>query len=315
MTPRSWFDFSLLLIAFFAACQPIRPTADVTSIPAAEPAVPSTSTTGATDCPILANQPIDLLVESKWQAGDARRYRASFSRTPVQDGEERSTITTSYAMSVTVLDADEDGFIMEWQSIAMLPTPRKIRLEYSTTPFGEFTELRNVDELQALVEPHVVLQDILGSAPSDQRIETIINDPDAVTALIANDVQAYHAIYGLYFTEATPYLQEQASTLPATDTPGTITIRITPTRYDAAKGCLHLLWQSDWKADPTPTSTRTSIWRQAQVAGASTVQTRVLLDLDLNTSWLQSLEIERKRILDGDGQLERLRLTYVSPTE
>jgi hypothetical protein len=290
MSPRSWFCLSLLLLELLAACQPIRPI-DVTPANPPVAAVPSTSTTGASDCPLLGDQPLDLIIAPNWQEGDTRRYKATYSRTVIKGGEEDPTLTTSYAMAVVVLQAPVNGFVLEWNSIAMVPNPRKIRLEYTTTLYGEFDELRNLEELQDLIEPLSPEQGVL------------LLDPEQASTLITNDVRDFHAVFGLYFTKPKPFWFDESATLTPYDISGINRVHIELLRYDPEIGCLHLLTQTEWHPLPL------------QRGGDVTAHSTILYNLDLNTGWLQSIDIERTFIVDGNGRIEELHLTYVPPAE
>jgi hypothetical protein len=239
----------------------------------------------------LSDQPLDLIITPNWQEGEARRYQATYSRTYIIAGEEKPTLTTSYAMSVTVLQAPMNGFVLEWRYMAMLPGPRKIRLEYTTTPYGEYIEIRNLDELQDLIEPLSVESGVL------------LLDPEQASILITNNVRDYHALFGLYFTTSEPFSFEESATLTPYNIQGINENYIELLRYDPAIGCLHLLAQREWHSRPL------------QSAGDVIAQSSILYNLDLNTGWMQSIDIKRTIIVDGNGRIERLQMNYVPPDQ
>lgn len=312
MLPRSWFYLSLLVAILIAGCQPIRPVAELTPTPDKAPAavVPSTTTVGATDCPILADQPIDLIITPQWQEGEVRRYQASRSTTKIRDGESDPTIITTSALTVTVLSAGEDGYVLEWRYITLLSRLRRVRLEYATNELGEFANARNLHEIEIEYDPLDIWQlenlrraRVTDREDVDRSVERLLSDPERFTAFVANDIQTYHFIYGLYFTEATPFVLEQPAILTES---GTHHITVTPLRYDATQGCLHILWQSDLEVEPTDDKFERDPF---------TVQTKVTTELDLNTGWIQTIDIERTTLIAGNGQIERLHLTYSPPAE
>lgn len=301
MLPRTWFYLILLFAIFLAACQPIRAIDDETT-PAA--AVPATSTTGQSGCPRLTGEPLDLIIAPNWQQGESQRYRVSYSRTSVEEDEEQPTLTTSYAMSVTVLEASEAGYLMEWQYIAMLPVPRKVRLIYEATPYGEFVALRNLAELQDTLEA-VATQLLLSPNSLLPARGTVAHRAlmKQAASVIASDVQAFHAIYGLYFTEQPIFSLNQETLLPVIDIRGTDTFRISLMRYGAAKGCLNLFISSEWQADI------------GELVIPYTVETSSTFDLDLNTGWPKTVRLWRTNIMDGEGQVEYIDVTHLPPAE
>jgi hypothetical protein len=297
----------LIWWALLSACQPIQP---VDGEPDAAPSttVTSTTSTGAVDCPIVTDQPIDLIISPQWAAGDARLYRASHKLTRIDHDREKPTITTSYSMSVTVLKADAEGFIMEWPFLAFSPSQHKVRLEYAVSPAGEFVELRNADQLQEVINYFV--QQILippgQPAPSTYFDEIPAEVIEQATSLVTDSVRTYHAVYGLYFTSAEPYRWEQRAVMLGNRT-GSLHTKVTLIRYSAEERCLHLDWETVWEADPlgsTPGMELTIV-----------LERRAHYVFDLNTGWPQNVTMEVTSIVNGIGQSEQLTLTPVPPTD
>ena len=299
MSPRSWFSRWLLLLCMLAACQPIR-AVDLTPTPVA--VVPSTTTSGMEGCQSLLEPPSDLIITPAWQAGEARRYQASYSRTPIKNGDEQPTLTTSYALSVTVLQASEAGYVMEWRYVAMFPNPQRIRLEYTVSPYGEFIAVRNVDELKDLIDA-VATQ--MALAPGNPIPVATADDPppphEQALAVITNDIRAFHAPYGLYFTDTVEQQWDTVSILPPNEMAGTDNNNVMLARYDPANGCLDLFQNSKW--NPKTWATFQSI----------TVESTARYDLDPDSGWPRNVSIKHTSIVGGEGQVEELSLTSASP--
>jgi hypothetical protein len=304
--------FCLLTSLLLTACQPIRPVdVDPVAAPAASIVTSSTTTTGAVDCPIVTDQPVDLIIQPQWKAGDARLYRASHKLTRIDHDREKPTITTSYSMSVTVLEASDDGFVMEWPLLAFSPSPRKVRLEYAVSPYGEFMELNNAGQLQEVINYFVQQLLIIPGQPlpSTYLDEIPAEVIEQATTMTTDTVRTFHAIYGLYFTNADPYQWEQPVTMPFGNT-GTLHTQATVMRYGAQEGCLHLHWESVWEADPVETGASGD-------GNAPGMELTIVLErranymFDLNTGWLQSVTMEVTGIVNGVGQTEQLTLMQV----
>lgn len=126
MLPRSWFALYLLIILTLTACQSIKLIEDPSAnqaIPALTtvPAITSTTTSDATGCPQITDQPLDLIVTPQWQVGQIYHYKAKYSHNPIKNNELKSTITTSFKMRITVIEETEDGYILEWDTKVIVP--------------------------------------------------------------------------------------------------------------------------------------------------------------------------------------------------
>lgn len=299
MSPRSGFSRWLLLLSVLTACQPIR-AVDLNPTPINM--VPSTTTSGMESCQSLLEPPRDLIITPAWQAGEARRYQASYSRTPVKNGDEQPTLTTSYALSVTVLQASEEGYVMEWRYIAMFPNPQRIRLEYTVSPYGEFIAVRNVDELKDFIE---AVATHMAFAPSNPVPVATADDPppphEQALAMITNDIRAFHAPYGLYFIDTVQQQWDTVSILPPNEVAGTDSNNVMLTRYDPDRGCLDLYQVSKWNP---------KTWASFQPI---TVESTAIYDLDPATGWPRSVSIKHTSIVGGEGQIEELNLRSTLP--
>lgn len=307
MLPRSWLSILPLITLLLAACQPIRlledPTAQATPAAIETRPVPSTTTSEDVDCFPYHDPELDVIISVNWSVGSKYKYQATSSLTRVKNGEEQSPITTTYTIEITVLDMTEEGFLMAWEGITTIPTTHNVRLEYSISPLGEFIELRNAEQYKSLTES-VKLQ--LASIPQTPIKLQDSNDIPTLTqqaiSIIANDIQAFHTAYGLYFTDKPINIWQNLALLPANHVIGQNQSIAHLSRHTPQVGCLDLFISTKWQANPG-TMTKPYV-----------VDTASIIRMDTESRWAKVFYTTRTMILDGEGYIYTVSLEQL-PSE
>lgn len=329
------------------ATTPSTSTAGITS---STPSTPSEGTSeAATSCPALVDQPLDILISANWEEGDQRTYLVTQSQSEVTDGEESVALAVTTPITITVLNVDDDGYVLEWSfgkaefgetDIVMpdplqnlMQTPLEVVFKYSTDIDGVYVELLNVEELQEQIEPlidqifetMIAADDTLTEEAIDaarEMVDNIFADPANFDALFTREVQLFHTLYGFYFESAEPLILPDLRPNMLGGPPIPSELTVTPTHYDAGQGCLHVAFENI--ADPVEArnSILESLQEQARqmgvpgpdeddLPGEMELVDNIRFEMDIESGWPTAIYLERVTNFGPQGRIETAEVVLV----
>jgi hypothetical protein len=326
-----------------------------TGTTASTPSTPSTSSSAisesAAECPALTDQALDLSILAEWEEGEQRHYIVSGQRVDSADGDEAVTLSVTSSVTVTVLEVNDDGYVLEWDYgqaelgevdvelpdpiATIFETPLQLRTTYATDDTGAYVELVNLEDLQAQIEPIFdQFFDALAEMeeePNPEAIEAargmvdqLIENPANFEALFVRDIQLFHTLHGFYFQSAEPMVlpDVRPNLLGGSPIPSELTI--TPTHYDEELGCLHVGFENIADSVAARNSILEALQEQAEqmgVPGPSDADLPEELELvddirfefDLISGWPIAIYLERTTDFGPQGRVETTEIVLVEP--
>lgn len=304
-----------------------------------------------TTCPALRNDAGDIFVIANWHEGDQRTYLVSQRSQDNASGQDAVTMASTTVITVTVVSADEDGYVLEWSFgqpqlgetdievddpfAAIFQMPLQIAFRVATDIDGAYLELLDIEELQTKLIPlfdqlfdlvEEMDEDLSPEALQAARdlVDRLVQDPANFEGLFTREVQLFHSLFGFYFEDGAPLVlpDMRPNLLGGSPIPSELTI--TPTHYDADAGCLHVELEN--VADPV--AARDSILealqeqaRQMGVPGPSdddlpaelSLVDRVRFEFDLQSGWPIAIHTERAVNIATQSRLETTTIVIVEP--
>lgn len=346
------------------ACQPVRPLnelaptpgaiaesgviSETTSLsdthPSTQVAVVPSTPRDMKDCPPIQEQAIDLIVHPAWQVGDLRHYQISRLHQDVVDGALTPSLSMSTPLTITILEANDDGYVLEWvygattfdqesapppdRLTTMLIAPNYLRLEYEVDANGDYRGLLNGDEVfdtfsGVMQEMFILLArgKITHEAIESSQIilDQMAADTAAFDTLVTSDVQLFHEIYGFHFTSAEPIEVDDQRSIIVGDPPLPAHVLIYPTHYGPMSGCLSAWWFRHVDPDEARDGMLAAMEEQAKREGflppskddlpsQIKAQDSVIFTLDTRTGWIRSMTSTHSFRLEDIGFEELSRM-------
>ncbi len=302
-------------------------------------------------CPAILDPAtmLDVDVVAPWEVGESRAYVARQTRMQIDGGDEAVSLASTTPLTVTVVEATPDGYVLEWhygQTIledtdipvpdrlaAIFQSPLQVTFQYATDSAGSYLGLLDIEALRAQLVPLFdQLFDAIAASDPDLApaiiegargvVERMLDDPANFEELFTGDTQLLHTLYGITFDDATPLVLQDTRPNMLGGPPIPSELTISPTHYDAELGCLHVLYEN--VADPV--AARNSILEALQLqaremgvpeptgddlpATLDLVDT-IRIEFDLHRGWATAIYIERAVAIGDQGSVENGQLLLV----
>lgn len=332
-------------------------TEDTTSTPSTLPATPSnppaTAADASTNCPVIADEALDIAILAGWEEDEQRHYLVHKSNSQSVDGEEVVAASSTTPLTITVVSDDGEGYVLEWQYgrtvlndtgfevpdplAGLFQSPLELLVTYSTDEAGVYVELQNEEQLQAQLTP---LFDQIFDAmlASDEEldpevvenargmVDELISDPANFESLFTQEIQLFHTLFAFTFESSEPLVTPdlRPNLLGGPPIPSELTI--TPTHYDADLGCLSVALEN--VADPVEArnSILQSLQEQAEQMGVPgptdadlpeelELVDNVRFEFDLESGWPTAIYSERAISIGNQDRLETTDIVLVGENE
>jgi hypothetical protein len=285
--------------------------------------------------------PFEIDLDAGWQVGEQRHYTIYTHRQEWSGDSPPLNARGLIPFTVTVRAANRTGFELEWDYgktrllegrdkadflldylTALLP---ELHLAYETDRYGSFVTLLNGDEVETAVYRGVAMLAALtvdttdGLVLNDLTIELVnqlIAEPEQVVALLIQELQLFHLLYGILFDTTEPLLFEDllANPLGGEGIPSQVSIR--PTHFDAESGCARIEWLNRWDPEAATASIFGSILPHLEAAGLPglsldelpgylEVADRMIFQFDLASGWPAYIEVERTMRIGDQERIDR----------
>jgi hypothetical protein len=158
-------------------------------------------------------------VVSYWRKGEVAKYSLTLKKEKYKDSQLISNGSSTSAIEITVVDATDKSYILNWKCTAiklnnneikdpffqkLLTLTEGINFKYKTSELGEFQELLNWVEVKNSV---YAIIDNLGKQFKNDVVETalaetkkLFNSKESIEQVILKDVQLLHTLYGGEYT-------------------------------------------------------------------------------------------------------------------
>jgi hypothetical protein len=334
---------------------PSTPTSGTTSSPPSS--TPASGMEDVVSCPAIAtaggDSLLNIAIVANWEIGTQRHYIGKQQRIDIDAGYEVMSVSASTPITITVIDRNDDGYVLEWQYgntefgasdaeipdplISLLQTPLPIPFRYATSEDGVYLGLQDIDELRAEIEPFFDdLFELLAETDEElprevleaaqKTVEQLLEDPDNFDTLFTRDIQLLHTVFGFSFEDAEPLVlpDQRPNIFGGPPIPSELTV--TPTHYDAEEGCLRVRFEN--VADPIAArnSILEALREQARQMGvpaptdadlplALEIVDYIVYDVDLVSGWPTAVSTERFITIGDQERIESSELQLVGTNE
>lgn len=281
------------------------------------------------ECPSVDDHTLTFEFDAEWQPGEVRhyevrKYREDKGRTP-----ELPPIQVATDVQITVLEATDAGFILEWvygesrlidspsAQVAgmneLLEAPEGLRIEYETTKWGDFVQIRNLEEVQASVDTIIktafdaIIEeggDKDAAEQAYQLVQQLLANLEQVELLYSRQIQMLHGIYGFYFNNRNLIRFDSVfpNILGGAPIPNITEIEIT--RFSNEQDCLHIDWTTQVDQEKARESIIEGLTKQAEQFGIEPPKGDefpsefgfddvITMDFAIASHWPTYLEFER----------------------
>lgn len=151
-----------------------------------------------------------------WEQGEKQNYSVVTESIKIKDSDTTSREITTYDVEITVLQADDKSYTVEWyyknfktdsQNVPVqkiMSIAKDIKVVYRTDELGIFLEVVNWKEIRDYIRNTMdVMQkeykDIPGMDKIFKQVENIYSSKEAIESVSIKDIQQYHAFHGAQF--------------------------------------------------------------------------------------------------------------------
>src|SRR5690606_13039018 len=96
---------------------PSTPTSGTTSSPPSS--TPASGMEDVVSCPAIAtaggDSLLNIAIVANWEIGTQRHYIGKQQRIDIDAGYEVMSVSASTPITITVIDRNDDGYVLEWQ--------------------------------------------------------------------------------------------------------------------------------------------------------------------------------------------------------
>jgi hypothetical protein len=239
-----------------------------------------TSTPTATPEPTPTLQSIEFELVPNWQAGDIYQFEKINTKSDFSlSFSEPISVTAPFTF--TVLEADPDGYVLEWQYQemnfgefgellfdelptdtiddieAMLGLTAGLRVEYDTLPNGSIFSLRNTAEIKQFYNDFVdLIISMMADSSGEELPEGVFSElfdnlftDELIEVYALGDPTNLHSLYGSTFNTAAPSKERKPVANPLVTTPLEALIESEVLEYDLAQDLVVIQGSLSWEPD------------------------------------------------------------------